>query len=63
MSDNTIEDSRPLRHFDHEGKRYSQAPHVKVKDGVPPPECGRIHFNLDSDNGYLVVNHVGTKLY
>lgn len=63
MSDDTIEESKRLRYFHYEGEKYSQAPHVKVKDGVPPPECGRIHFALDSSRRYVVVNHIGTKLY
>lgn len=48
--------------FIHEGINYSRQPHVKVDDGVPGSQCGRIYFALDSERRRLVVDHVGLHL-
>lgn len=48
-----------FRTFVHDGKKYDRTPHVKVNDGVPPHECGRIYFAFDSEGDRLIVDHVG----
>ncbi len=50
---------KSFRSFEFEGKRHDRTPHVKVNDGVPPHECGRVYFDFDKENGRLVVDHVG----
>ena len=50
---------RKFRTFDWEGRTYDRVPHVKVNDGVPPAECGRIYFAFDHINQQLIVDHVG----
>ena len=48
-----------FRHVTWDGTRYDRTPHVQVNDGVPPHECGRIYFTIDSKNDRLIVSHVG----
>ncbi|QZN85425.1 hypothetical protein [Cellulomonas sp. C5510] len=50
---------RSFRTFTFEGEKHDRTPHVKVNDGVPPHECGRIYFAFDPENGRIVVDHVG----
>lgn len=48
-----------FRHFVWDGRDYDRTPHVKVNDGVPSYNCGRIYFAFDKENAQLVVDHVG----
>lgn len=41
-NDDTIERSKSLKFFDHDGVQLDQTPHVKVRDGVKPNQVGRI---------------------
>ncbi|MBE9925521.1 hypothetical protein G8C93_06405 [Cellulosimicrobium cellulans] len=52
---------KSFRRFDFDNKRYDRTPHVKVNDGVPHHECGRVYFALDKENQRLIVDHVGLK--
>jgi hypothetical protein len=53
---------RGLRSFEYEDVKLDRTPHVKVNDGVPAHECGRIYFAFDKRNQRLVVDHVGLHL-
>ncbi|MFC4555399.1 hypothetical protein [Georgenia faecalis] len=48
-----------FRSFTFEGEAHDRTPHVKVNDGVPPHECGRIYFAFDPKNDRMIVDHVG----
>ncbi|NTW38298.1 MAG: hypothetical protein HGA44_00185 [Cellulomonadaceae bacterium] len=48
-----------FRHLTWEGTRYDRTPHVQVNDGVPPHECGRIYFTIDTKNDRVIVSHIG----
>lgn len=50
-----------FRTFTFEGAKYDRTPHVKVNDGVPPHECGRVYFAFDQKNERIIVDHVGLK--
>ena len=50
---------KKFKTFIWEDRSYERIPHVKVNDGVPPAECGRIYFALDHSNKQLIVDHVG----
>lgn len=63
LQDDTIEKNSNLRSFTDSGKSYDRTPHVKVRDHTAPSQVGRIHFALDSEEGRLIVDHVGLKLY
>ena len=52
---------KSFRRLDFDGKRYDRTPHVKVNDGVPHHECGRVYFAFDKENQRLIVDHVGVK--
>lgn len=52
---------KAFRYVEHEGERYDRTPHVKVNDGVPHHECGRVYFTLDKDQQRVLVSHVGLK--
>lgn len=58
------DDSIPkkLRTFNWEKRTYNRVPHVKVNDGVPPAECGRVYFALDNENNRIIVDHIGLHL-
>lgn len=47
--------------FVFEDQRLDRLPHVKIDDGVPPSEVGRIYFALDADNNRIVVDWFGIK--
>jgi hypothetical protein len=49
--------------FEYDGHRYSREPHVKIDDGKPFNEVGRIYFAIDGSNKRLIVGHVGLKPY
>lgn len=51
--------SRRFRVFTFEGEKLDRTPHVKVNDGVPPHECGRVYFAFDRKSDRIVVDHVG----
>lgn len=50
---------KKFRQFDFEGETLDRTPHVKVNDGVPPHECGRIYFAFDKSKSRIVVDHIG----
>lgn len=52
---------KSFRFFNLDGKRLDRTPHIKVNDGVPHHECGRVYFSFDKDGQRLVVDHVGIK--
>jgi len=54
---------RTLHEFEHDAKTHNREPHVKVDDGVPFKECGRIYFALDHGSRRIIVDHVGLHLY
>lgn len=54
--------SRKARRFDLDGETYDRSPHVKVNDGVPVNECGRIYFANDTANRRIIVDHIGLHL-
>lgn len=54
---------RKLDKFEHDGRVYSRAQHLKLDDHVKPNEVGRVYFATDSDDARFVVDHVGLKLY
>jgi hypothetical protein len=63
LQDDTIQKTKSLRYFNYDGQRYDRTPHIKVRDAAPKQEVGRIHFALDSEEGRIIVDHVGVKLY
>ncbi|MBO0923325.1 hypothetical protein J1G44_02360 [Cellulomonas sp. zg-ZUI199] len=52
---------KAFRTFTFEGVKYDRTPHVKVNDGVPHHECGRVYFAFDQKNERIIVDHVGLK--
>lgn len=54
---------RWVREFEFDEVTLDATPHVKVRDGVKPNECGRIHFAFDKRNRRIVVHHVAVKTY
>lgn len=50
---------KKFRKFLFDGELYDRTPHVKVNDGVPPHECGRVYFTIDKPNSRVIVDHVG----
>lgn len=48
-----------FRYDKWEGQKHDFTPHVKINDGVPPHECGRIYFAFDKSNDRLLVDKVG----
>ncbi len=60
LQDSTI--PKRFRNFSWEDKSYSRVAHVKVNDGVPPSECGRIYFAFDHEHLRIIVDHIGLHL-
>lgn len=50
---------KKFRKFTWEGTTFDRTPHVKVNDGVPPDQCGRIYFAIDKTSGRYLVDSVG----
>lgn len=50
---------KKFRSFTWEDRSYDRTPHVKVNDGVPSDQCGRIYFAVDNANERYIVDHVG----
>ena len=50
---------KSFRAFTFEEDKHDRTPHVKVNDGVPAHECGRIYFAFDPQSGRVIVDHVG----
>lgn len=60
------DDALPFKTFKYEGRTWDQQKHVKadisaISSGMN--ELGRIHFDIDTDNYRIVVNHIGGKQY
>ncbi|WP_454728189.1 hypothetical protein [Cellulosimicrobium protaetiae] len=50
---------KKFRTFVWEDGAYDRTPHVKINDGVPPDQCGRIYFTNDKEHDRIIVSHVG----
>ena len=60
------DDSLPNKEFTFEGRNWNQEKHVKADITVVsqgPKDLGRIHFDLDTINFRVIVNHIGGKQY
>lgn len=59
-------DDLPTKEFTFDGQIWNQEKHVKADIIVisqGPKDLGRIHFDLDTVNFRVIVNHIGGKLY
>lgn len=60
------DDDLPKKEFSFEGQLWNQEKHVKADITVisqGPKDLGRIHFDLDTVNFRVIVNHIGGKQY
>lgn len=60
------DDDLPNKEFTFEGQTWNQEKHVKADITVisqGPKDLGRIHFDLDTVNFRVIVNHIGGKQY
>lgn len=60
------DDGLPTKHFTFEGQTWNQEKHVKadiITNSQGPKDLGRVHFDLDTTNFRVIVNHIGGKLY
>lgn len=54
---------KKLEKFEFESETYKRETHLKLDDGVPAWEVGRVYFAMDSTRQRVIVDHVGLKLY